>query len=113
MAQKVENPDRALPDITKYGDVEGEKELELQLAGTNLTRLPTFSKEVERRVRSKLDWNIIPLVMAVYMLSVLDRSNVGNARISGMQTDLHLTSSMYSWLLTIFYIPCIHLNAEH
>jgi len=41
------------------------------------------------------------------LLAYLDRSNIGNALISGMRTDLHLTSNDYEWLLTIFYISYI------
>lgn len=83
-------------------------EKELELAQRQLTRVETFPKELEKRVRRKLDWNIIPLITVLYMLSVLDRSNIGNARIAGMSTDLNLTSDQYDWLLTIFYIPCTY-----
>jgi hypothetical protein len=38
------------------------------------------------------------------LLNFLDRSNIGNARIAGMEADLSLVGSRYSWLLTIFYI---------
>lgn len=37
------------------------------------------------------------------LLSFLDRSNIGNARIAGMEQDLALSSEDYDWLLTIFY----------
>ncbi|KAF2495737.1 MFS general substrate transporter [Lophium mytilinum] len=62
---------------------------------------------MERRVVRKFDRHIIPLVMALYLLAFLDRSNIGNARIAGMSTDLNLTGDKYDWLLTIFYIPYI------
>ena len=42
------------------------------------------------------------------MLAFLDRSNIGNAEIAGMQKDLRLgAGDKYSWLLTIFYITYI------
>jgi hypothetical protein len=41
------------------------------------------------------------------LLSFLDRSNIGNAKIAGMEKDLHLIGNRYSWLLTIFYIAYI------
>jgi hypothetical protein len=43
------------------------------------------------------------------MLSYLDRSNIGNAKIAGMSHDLHFSASgsSYTWLLTIFYIAYI------
>jgi hypothetical protein len=95
-------------DATRLDDL-SDKDLaskELEHAQTNLSRLATFPKDLERRVRRKLDWNIVPMITVVYMLSVLDRSNIGNAKIAGMQEDLNLTGNDYQWLLTIFYIPC-------
>ena len=43
----------------------------------------------------------------IVLLSFLDRGNIGNAKIAGMQKDLDLTSDRYEWLLTIFYIAYI------
>ena len=86
-------------------------EKELEAAQSQLSHLETFPKDLERRVRRKLDWNIIPLIMVLYTLSVLDRSNVGNARIAGMSIDLNLIGNRYDWLLTIFYIPCNPLSS--
>ncbi|KAF1942500.1 pantothenate transporter liz1 [Clathrospora elynae] len=62
---------------------------------------------IEKRVRRKLDTHLIPLLSALYLLAFLDRSNIGNARIAGMEEDLHLSSAQYQWLLTIFYISYI------
>lgn len=39
----------------------------------------------ERAVIRKLDYRLIPLVFLLYMLSVLDRSNLGNARLAGLE----------------------------
>ena len=63
--------------------------------------------EIERRVIRKMDFRIVPLVTALYVLSFLDRSNIGNARIAGMTRDLKLVGNDYQWLLTIFYISYI------
>jgi hypothetical protein len=82
------------------------EELEI---GAKLSQGATFPADLERRVRRKLDWNIIPLILAIYMLSVLDRSNIGNAEIAGMHQDLNLYGNRYTWLLNIFYIPCTFL----
>ena len=62
---------------------------------------------VEKRVVKKLDRTVVPLVMALYLLAFLDRSNIGNARIAGMAEDLDLVGDRYDWLLTIFYISYI------
>ncbi|KAK8236989.1 major facilitator superfamily domain-containing protein [Phyllosticta capitalensis] len=62
---------------------------------------------VEKRVIRKLDLHVVPLLMTLYLLAFLDRSNIGNAKVAGMNEDLHLDGDDYDWLLTIFYISYI------
>ena len=66
----------------------------------------TITPEEEKRVIRSLDWHIMPVIFLLYSLSVLDRSNLGNARIAGMEKDINLTGNRYSWLATVFYIAC-------
>ncbi|KAK6848789.1 MFS transporter [Apiospora arundinis] len=68
---------------------------------------PVVDHATERKVVRKLDHRIVPLVAFLFLLSFLDRSNIGNARIAGMDEDLGLSGDDYNWLLTIFYIPYI------
>lgn len=39
----------------------------------------------------KLDFRLLPAVGILYLLSFLDRSNVANARIEGLATDLGMS----------------------
>ncbi|KAF7587942.1 hypothetical protein BBP40_006508 [Aspergillus hancockii] len=59
---------------------------------------------VEASLLRKLDLRVPTLMGFLYLLSLLDRTNIGNAKIAGMEDDLNLTGNHYSWLLTIFYI---------
>lgn len=59
------------------------------------------------RVRRKLDLHILPLIWLVYMISYLDRSNIGNAREAGLVDEFRLTSHQVTWILTIFHIAYI------
>lgn len=43
----------------------------------------------------------------VYGLAFIDRSNIGNAKVGGMDKDLHLTDEKYRLLTAIFYIAYI------
>ncbi|KAJ5138893.1 Major facilitator superfamily domain general substrate transporter [Penicillium bovifimosum] len=65
---------------------------------------PTIDPELERRLVRKLDWRVPTLMGFFYLLAFLDRSNIGNAKIAGMEEDLNLDGKSYAWLLTIFYI---------
>ncbi|ORY62624.1 major facilitator superfamily domain-containing protein [Pseudomassariella vexata] len=63
--------------------------------------------EIERRVVRKMDKVVVPLVMSLYLMAFLDRSNIGNAEVAGMSKELGFDDAHYQWLLTIFYIPYI------
>ncbi|KAG9243381.1 MFS transporter-like protein [Calycina marina] len=66
-----------------------------------------ITPEMEKRLVRKLDQRLVPMVMGLYILAFLDRSNIGNAEIAGMNDQLHLSSQDYQWILTIFYISYI------
>ncbi|KAF1817397.1 MFS general substrate transporter [Eremomyces bilateralis CBS 781.70] len=70
-------------------------------------RFTLYSPEEERKVLKRLDWRLVAFMALLYMMSFLDRSNIGNARIAGLESDLQLTSSQYDWLLTAFYATYI------
>lgn len=61
------------------------------------------SKEESHLVR-KIDLLLLPPLSLLYLLSFLDRSNIANARVDGLTTDLHLSSSQYSTALTLFFV---------
>ena len=60
--------------------------------------------ELERRVTRKFDRRILPLVFSIYLCSYLDRSNIGNAEISGLSTDLNLVGTQFNNALAVFYV---------
>ncbi|TFK34022.1 major facilitator superfamily domain-containing protein [Crucibulum laeve] len=60
---------------------------------------------VDAKVRRKVDLNLIPLIAILYLCSFLDRGNIGNARVAGMGTDLHLTGIRYQLAAAVFFIP--------
>ncbi|GAA6003365.1 hypothetical protein JCM10207_000296 [Rhodosporidiobolus poonsookiae] len=64
----------------------------------------TWTAEEERKIVRKLDFRLLPLLWVLFMLSFLDRSNIGNANTAGMSKDLGMSNDQYQWLLTIFYI---------
>ncbi|KOS21363.1 putative transporter [Escovopsis weberi] len=69
-----------------------------------------YTKEEELAVRTKFDRKLVLFVALLYMLSFLDRSNIGNARIAGMDEDLQSDPPRdyyYHWALMAFYIPYI------
>ncbi|ORY57839.1 major facilitator superfamily transporter [Pseudomassariella vexata] len=50
-----------------------------------------------------MDIRLIPMLALLYLLSFLDRGNIGNAKIEGLQEDLGMSPDQYNWCLTIFF----------
>ncbi|KAG6297921.1 hypothetical protein E4U46_002240 [Claviceps purpurea] len=63
------------------------------------------SSAEEARLVRKLDLHLIPLIMAIYLFSFIDRVNVGNARLYHLERDLSLTPSQFQLILSVFFIP--------
>lgn len=47
---------------------------------------------------------MLSIVCLLYVLSYLDRGNIGNAKTSGIMKDLHLSDTDWVWVLQVFYI---------
>lgn len=58
----------------------------------------------DRKLLWKLDLKLIPWLSFLYLISFLDRTNIGNAKIDGLQEDLNMTNGQYNACLTIFFI---------
>ncbi|KAG5643390.1 hypothetical protein DXG03_001004 [Asterophora parasitica] len=54
------------------------------------------SEEEYKKILRKLDIHLLPFVSVLYLLSFLDRANIGNARIAGLADDLHLDGLKYN-----------------
>ncbi|EMD93819.1 hypothetical protein COCC4DRAFT_180054 [Bipolaris maydis ATCC 48331] len=66
-----------------------------------------FDKKAEARLRLKIDLYIIPTVALLYLFCFIDRANIGNARLAGLEKDLHLKGHDYNSVLSVFYISYI------
>lgn len=58
----------------------------------------------EKALLRKLDLKLLPALTLLYLLSFLDRSNVANARLEGLTTDLNMTGNQYLTGLTLYFI---------
>ena len=58
----------------------------------------------DRKLLWKLDFKLIPWLSFLYLISFLDRTNIGNAKVDGLQQDLKMTDGQYNESLTIFFV---------
>lgn len=56
---------------------------------------PPIDLEAEKRLVRKVDKYVVPMVMIAYLLCFLDRTNIGNARLFGLEEDLGLVGNQY------------------
>ncbi|KAN0068564.1 Major facilitator superfamily domain containing protein [Elaphomyces granulatus] len=67
-----------------------------------------LSEEEETKIDGQLLWKLdlvlIPWLSLLYLCSFLDRTNIGNAKLDGLQEDLHMSDGQYNAALTIFFV---------
>lgn len=64
---------------------------------------PPVTAEEERKVRWKIDRRLPPFLFLVYVVTWLDRSNLGNAALMGIKDAIGLDSPKYSLAISIFF----------
>jgi ACS family tartrate transporter-like MFS transporter len=57
----------------------------------------------EERLMNRLRWRIIPFVMFLYIVTIIDRVNIGFAAL-GMNKDLGISMTVFGTLAGIFFI---------
>lgn len=61
----------------------------------------------EKKLLKKCDLHVVPVIAVLYMLAFIDRINIGNARIQGLEKDLGMKGNEYNIALFVFFIPYI------
>ncbi|KAF8544935.1 major facilitator superfamily domain-containing protein [Trichophaea hybrida] len=68
-----------------------------------LTESAGFDEKRTKALLRRLDWHLVPFLALLYLLSFLDRSNIGNARLAGLEEDLHMKGLDYNVALAVFF----------
>ncbi|KAG6849772.1 hypothetical protein H0H93_005288 [Arthromyces matolae] len=66
--------------------------------------------EEERRLVWKLDRRILPIACLLYLFAYLDRSNLGNARLQGLDKDIlggDPTGVLFDWINSVFFFSYV------
>ncbi|ERF75634.1 hypothetical protein EPUS_04614 [Endocarpon pusillum Z07020] len=66
----------------------------------------------ERRLLWKVDRHLVPILFALFLAAFLDRINIGNARLQGLENDLGMDKDgpKFNIALFMFFIPYILLE---
>ncbi|KAI1817814.1 major facilitator superfamily domain-containing protein [Poronia punctata] len=80
------------------------------LSDSTVASFQLYTPDEENAVIKKLDRRLVVFLAFCYMLSFVDRSNIGNARIAGMEADLQSKpprEDYFEWAIRAFYIAYI------
>lgn len=70
-----------------------------ELADTRPDVLRSLSKDdmqqLEKRLVRKLDMRLLPILILLFILNILDRNAIANARLGGLEAELGLTQTQY------------------
>ncbi|KAH6703214.1 major facilitator superfamily domain-containing protein [Leptodontidium sp. MPI-SDFR-AT-0119] len=96
-AVHVENGVAEQHDICTPEEVQGRYPL---LRDLNRDQMASLNKKVLR----KLDWRLMPTITIMFLLNYLDRINVSNARLAGLQEDLNMSDTVWNAGISTFYV---------
>ncbi|RVX69314.1 hypothetical protein B0A52_06908 [Exophiala mesophila] len=98
-AQQIEIP------ISNANSVDGkdEKDVDFVESGSAHHQEVGWDKKSTSRLIRKMDWVLLPFLSLLYLLSFLDRTNIGNARLAGLEKDLGMSGLDYNVALAVFF----------
>lgn len=66
-----------------------------------------IDRAAERRLLRKLDLRVLPVLWLLYLVNFIDRANIGNAKIAGMEKELKLIGQRFNicvWVFNLGYL---------
>ncbi|KAI5783173.1 major facilitator superfamily domain-containing protein [Peziza echinospora] len=95
------------PTLTTYDPAANEKQIgekqKTASSDASSDEAPHFNEAQTKKLLLKLDRNIVPFLSLLYLLSFLDRTNIGNARLAGLEKDLGMKKLDYNVALAVFF----------
>jgi len=65
---------------------------------------PEERQSVEARLKRKIDFRLMPMIILMYILNYLDRNNIAAAKLAGIVTDLHLKGVEFQTSVSILFV---------
>ncbi len=101
-SEKTDHPDE------KHPEEEFVEEKEAKSGFTHTTG--SIDAALDRKVRLKCDFKLVPMLFFLLLCAFIDRINIGNARIQGLEHDLNMKGHDFNIALFVFFIPYILLE---
>jgi hypothetical protein len=93
-------------DMTKNGvaEIELADPKEAVLGPQTVFELNEHDAKVARRLKWKIDLWTLPMITFIYLLAAMDRSDIGNAQVAGMQKAIHASDGDWTNIVSLFYV---------
>lgn len=75
--------------------------------------VPPMTPDDERRLKRKVDWRVVPLMLACYLLQYLDKTLINYANVMGLRADTGISADQFSQLAMIFYVSYLAFEFPH
>ncbi|KIW30858.1 uncharacterized protein PV07_02551 [Cladophialophora immunda] len=93
------------PSVEKGVEIHAERAEDINaLSDPDEGKTDEERRAIDRKLMWKVDMWIIPWLSFLYLLSFLDRTNIGNARLAGLEDDLGMKGHDYNNALTVFFV---------
>ncbi|KAF4950176.1 hypothetical protein FSARC_13282 [Fusarium sarcochroum] len=63
-----------------------------------------FTGQRLQKLVRKVDWHVLPQLIIIYLMSYVDRTNVGNAKLFGAIPDMGMTGQDWNTALSVFFV---------
>lgn len=64
----------------------------------------------QNKIFHKVDRRVVPMLALLYLIAHLDRANIGNAKIEGIEDSLGMTGNDYNVAVAVFFISYVLLE---
>ncbi|KAF5380625.1 hypothetical protein D9615_004540 [Tricholomella constricta] len=110
-AKDCRTPPSIMPSSKKSSEL-NEKQIEdVNKDVEQVSEEEEYSPELVRKTLWKVDLHMLPLLGLLYAVALIDRTNLGIARIAGMEKDLKLyVGDRYSIASCLYFVPYILLQ---
>lgn len=88
-------------DTPVIGDISPHTESEERKHHSPVEEELVYDERMTKRLVRNIDWHIMPVLVVLYLLSFLDRTNIGNARLANLEQDLKMSGLNYNVSMVI------------
>ncbi|KAJ3995716.1 major facilitator superfamily domain-containing protein [Lentinula boryana] len=97
----------SMPEISQHQKEKEEDRVASELSAAHSALDSDTDTVQDAHLVRKIDLRLLPILTLLYLLSFLDRTNIGNARIIGLTTDLKLSAPAYNTSLALYFVAYV------